>query len=73
MVIVHLSVAVLPEANPVTVLVFDVGVVIVTAPLTTLHKPVPVVAAKPAKVKFPLLHCVMSEPAIVLPLGAAGA
>jgi len=56
LVIVHLKVAVLPEASPVTVLVFDVGVVIVTAPLTILHKPVPVVAAVPAKVKFPLLH-----------------
>ena len=56
-VIVHLNVAVLPDAKPVTVLTFEVGVVIVTAPLTTLHMPVPVVAAVPANVKFPLLHC----------------
>ena len=33
LVIVHLKVALLPEAKPVTVLTFDVGVVIVTAPL----------------------------------------
>ena len=72
LVIVHLKVAVLPEAKPVTVLVFDVGVVIVTAPLTILHKPVPVVAAVAANVKFPLLHCAISAPAIV-PVGAAGA
>ena len=71
-VIVHRKVALLPAASPVTVLVFDVGVVIVTAPLTILHKPVPVVAAVPAKVKLPLLHCTISEPAIK-PLGAAGA
>ena len=32
-VIVHLSVALLPAAKPVTVLTFEVGVVIVTAPL----------------------------------------
>ena len=55
-VMVHLKVALLPEAKPVTVLTFEVGVVIVTAPLTTLHAPVPVVAAVPAKVKLPLLH-----------------
>jgi len=72
LVIVHLKVAVLPEAKPVTVLVFDVGVVIVTAPLTILHDPEPVVAAVPAKVNVLLLHCVISVPAIV-PLGAAGA
>ena len=56
LVIVHLNVALLPAANPVTVLVFDVGVVIVTAPLNTLHRPLPVVAALPANVKLPLLH-----------------
>ena len=69
--IVQRNVALLPAARPVTVLVFEAGVVIVTAPLTTLHKPVPVVAALPAKVKLPLLHCTISVPAIN-PLGAAG-
>ena len=73
LVIVHLNVALLPAAKPVTVLVFEVGVVIVTAPLNTLHNPVPVVAALPANVKLPLLHCAWSTPAIVAPLGAAGA
>ncbi len=58
LVIVQRNVAVLPAARPVTVLTFEVGVVIVTAPLTMLHKPVPVVAALPANVKLPLLHCV---------------
>ena len=57
LVIVQRNVAVLPEAKPVTVLTFEVGVVIVTAPLTTLHNPVPVVAAVPANVNVPLLHC----------------
>ena len=71
LVIVHLSVALLPAASPVTPLVARVGVVIVTAPLTTLHSPVPVVAAVPASVKLPLLHCTMSDPAIT-PEGAAG-
>src|SRR5258706_230378 len=73
LVIVQRKVALLPAAKPVTVLVFEVGVVIVTAPLNTLHKPVPVVAAVPASVKLPLLHCTISVPAIVAPLGAAGA
>ena len=73
LVIVHLNVALLPAAKPVTVLTFEVGVVIVTAPLWILQAPVPVVAAVPAKVKLPLLHCAMSVPAIVAPLGAAGA
>ena len=71
LVIVHLSVALLPAARPVTVLVSRVGVTIVTAPLNTLHSPVPVVAAVPPNVKLPLLHCTMSAPAID-PAGNAG-
>src|ERR1041385_108019 len=71
-VIVHLNVAVFPDAKPVTVLVFELGVVMVTAPVTTLHNPVPVVAAVPANVNELLLHWVISVPAIVPP-GAAGA
>ncbi len=71
-VIVQRKVALLPAANPVTVLTSLVGVVIVTAPLVTVHNPVPVVAARPANVNDPLLHCVISAPAIG-PVGAAGA
>jgi hypothetical protein len=70
--IVHLNVAELPEARPVTVLVGDVGVVIDTAPLTTLQVPVPVVAAVAAIVNDPLSHWVMSVPATV-PVGAGDA
>ena len=54
--IVHRSVALLPAARPVTVVVADDGVVTDTAPLTTLQLPVPVVAAEAAIVKVPLLH-----------------
>jgi hypothetical protein len=39
-----------PTPNPVTVDVGDVGVVIVPAPLTNVHVPVPVVAVFPANV-----------------------
>ena len=67
--IVHLSVALLPAARPVTVVVADDGVVTDTAPLTMLQLPVPVVAAVAPIVKLPLLHCVMSVPATV-PVGA---
>jgi hypothetical protein len=67
--IVHLSVALLPAASPVTVVVFEVGVVMDTAPLIMLQLPVPVVAAVAAIVKVLLLHWVMSVPATV-PVGA---
>jgi hypothetical protein len=70
--IVHLRVAELPEARPVTVVVADDGVLIDTAPLTTLQLPVPVVAGLAAIVKDPLLHWVMSVPATV-PVGAGDA
>lgn len=48
--IVHLKVALDPTVKPVTPLVDKVGVVIVAAPLTTLHVPLPVVGALPASV-----------------------
>jgi hypothetical protein len=53
---VHLRVALVPTGTPVTVEVADEGVVIVAVPLTTLHTPVPEVAALPARVKDPLLQ-----------------
>jgi len=57
-VIVHLRVTVLPDVRFVTVLTFDVGAVIVTpgSVPNTLHVPVPVVGALPAKVKPLVLH-----------------
>ena len=39
-----------PTPNPVTVVVGEPGVVIVPAPLTKVHVPVPVVGAFPASV-----------------------
>ena len=58
MVIVHLNVTVLPAVNPVMVLVFEVGVVIVMPGFApdTLHVPVPVAGLLPAKVKLLVLH-----------------
>ena len=53
---VHLKVALAPIVNPVTVLVGDVGVVIVAVPDTTLHKPVPDVAVFAASVVVVTLH-----------------
>ena len=67
--IVHLRVALLPAASPVTVVVFEPEAVIDTAPLTMLQLPVPVVAAVAAIVKLPLLHWVISVPATA-PVGA---
>lgn len=54
--IVQRSVAVPPMVKPVTPLVDKVGVVTVAVPLTTLHAPVPVVGALPAKVAVVTLH-----------------
>jgi hypothetical protein len=56
LVIVHLNVALLPAASPVTVLVGEVSEFIVTEPLTMLQAPVPVVAGLAFSVKFPSLH-----------------
>ena len=66
LVIVHLKVTLLPAVSPVTVLTSDEGVVIVApfgAPMM-LHNPVPVTGAFPANVKFPVLHCSWSAPAL---------
>lgn len=54
--IVHLNVADVPTTNPVTPLLGNVGSVTVAVPDTTLHKPVPVVAALPANVAVVTLH-----------------
>lgn len=57
MVTVQRREALVPTGTPVTVDVGEEGVVIVAVPLTTFHKPVPVVGVLPASVKLPLLHC----------------
>jgi hypothetical protein len=54
--IVHLKIALVPAARPVIVEVGELGEVMVTAPLTMLHVPVPVVAGVAAIVKVLLLH-----------------
>jgi len=45
--IVHLNVTLVPAVKPVTPVVDNVAVVIVAAPLTTLHMPVPIVGLLP--------------------------
>ena len=65
-VIVHLNVTLLPAVRPVTVLTSEDGVVMVApfaAPMM-LQVPVPVTAVFPAKVKFGVLHCSWSAPAL---------
>jgi hypothetical protein len=54
--IVHLNVADVPAAMPVTVEVAEFVVVIVAVPLTTVQRPVPLVGVLPAKVKLETLH-----------------
>lgn len=54
--IVHLKVVLLPTVIPVTVVVALLAVVIVTVPLTTLHKPVPLVAVFPVNWLTVTLH-----------------
>jgi hypothetical protein len=66
--IVHLNVTLKPAVRPVTVLTFDVGVVIVApfaAPMI-VQSPELIVGALPAKVKLPLLHCSWSAPAAAI-------
>ena len=56
---VHTSVTLLPGTNPVTVVVGEFMLVI-DAPLAgpeMLHVPLPTLAAFPASLKVPLLHC----------------
>ena len=59
LVMVHLSVTLLPDVNPVTVLVGEFAFEMIEpfADPITLHNPVPVTAALAAKVKLPVLHC----------------
>ena len=55
--IVHLNVVLFPAVKPVTPLVGEAGVVIVTAkPLNTLQDPVPTPGLFPARVKLLVLH-----------------
>ena len=54
--IVHLKVTLAPTVNPVIADVAELAVVIVAVPDTTLHSPVPVVGALPAKVLLVTLH-----------------
>src|SRR5262249_43397552 len=61
--IVQRTVALLPAAIPVTVVVGIDAFVIVAEPSCTLHRPVPTVAVFPAIVNVPLLHWLMSTPA----------
>lgn len=66
--IVHCRVALVPAATPVTVVLYNVGAVIVAPPLTTVHNPVPGEGLFPAKVKMLLLQLLWGPPAF-----AAGA
>jgi hypothetical protein len=61
--IVQRNVALVPAAKPVTPLTADPGVVTETAPLTTLHNPVPGPGTFPPSVKELVLHNVWSPPA----------
>ena len=58
LVTVHLNTAVVPAGTPVTVVVGEVGVVMVAVPLTSVHKPVPGAGLLPAIVNEPVLHSV---------------
>ncbi len=55
-VIVHRSVALVPAANPVTMVVGELAVVIVAVPDIKLHNPVPVTGVFAAIVKLEVLH-----------------
>jgi len=64
LVIVHCNTVLLPAVTPVTVLVLDVGVVIVPGPLIIVHNPLPTLGLLPANVKVLVLHCTWVLPAI---------
>jgi hypothetical protein len=68
--IVHLNVAELPAERPDIVEVFDESELMVAAPETIDHAPVPGPAAVAAIVKVPLLHLDISGPALAI-LGGA--
>src|SRR5688500_3164808 len=61
--IVHLSVTLLPAARPVTVVVGEAVLVMVAAPASIVHTPVPGAAALAASVKVDVLQSVWSAPA----------
>ena len=61
--IVHLTVALVPAAMPVTVVFGKDVLVMVAVPACKLHTPVPTTAVLAAIEKMPLLHCSMSVPA----------
>ena len=61
--IVHLSVAELPAARAVTVVVAEDAVVIVAEPLINDQAPVPTVGLLAAMVNVLVLHCAISAPA----------
>ncbi len=64
--IVHLSVAELPAAKPVTVVVREDAVVIVAEPLINDQAPVPTVGLLAAMVNVLVLHCAISAPAFAV-------
>ena len=68
---VHRSVAEVPDARFVIFVIRDDGVTIVALPETRDHIPVPGDGASAAIIKFPLLHCDISGPALATLGGAA--
>ena len=60
---VHRSVALVPTATPVTVVLNDEALVIVAPPAIRLHDHVPIAGAVAFSVKVPELHCSISGPA----------
>ena len=58
-----------PGATPVTVVVREVGFVIVAVPVT-VQRPVPAAGAVAAMINVLLLHWVISEPAFAVLTGA---
>ena len=61
--IVHLKVALVPAVTPVTVVVGEVVLVMVTAPVTILQLPVPMPGVLAAIVNVLVLQSVISPPA----------
>lgn len=66
LVVVQRKVTELPTTIPVTVDVAEVGVVIVAVPDTTVHVPVPIAGALPARVIFVTLQRLVSAPAFAV-------
>ena len=63
MLIVHLNVTLVPGATPVTVVLGEAVLVMVAAPASIVHKPVPGEGTVPAKVKVEVLQSVCAGPA----------